>query len=191
MLKLLAAPDPLPALHAMQEDGVLAMVLPGADNFVRLAGLIRLKAPEAQDALLRLAALVRDAAAARAMAQKLKLSRADSERLEAPPAGPVSPNTSPADLRRMLYDDGRQAVIDRLLLADAAAPDPRFSALLTLARDWSRPVFPLSGRDALAAGFAPGPGIGAALSALEAEWRASDFALPRETLLARLKAGLG
>src|SRR5207302_5456917 len=56
LLKLLAAPDPLPAIDLMIEDGVLAVVLPEALRRDRLAGLLPLE-PEA-DRIRRLSALL-------------------------------------------------------------------------------------------------------------------------------------
>jgi poly(A) polymerase len=49
-----------------------------------------------------------------------------------------------------------------------------------------RPVFPLGGDDALAAGL-KGPDIGKRLRTLEEAWIASGFRLSREDLLSRLK----
>lgn len=46
------------------------------------------------------------------------------------------------------------------------------------------PTFPVTGRDLLTHGFAPGPALGAELERLEALWIASSFALGRAELLA-------
>jgi len=75
LLKLLAAPDPLPALRLMAETGVAAHVLPVP---LDEAGLARL---DAADPVLRLAALVAGAgsAAVAAICARLKLSSADRD----------------------------------------------------------------------------------------------------------------
>ena len=62
LLKLLAAPDPMPTLRLMAADGVLAMLLPEARRLARLAALIPLEG--IGDPLRRLAALLDDGAAA-------------------------------------------------------------------------------------------------------------------------------
>jgi poly(A) polymerase len=57
--------------------------------------------------------------------------------------------------------------------------------VLGAARRWTRPVLPIGGADALAAGLS-GPAVGKALGAAEEAWIASGFTLSREALLARL-----
>jgi poly(A) polymerase len=47
--------------------------------------------------------------------------------------------------------------------------------------------FPLQGRDAVALGIQPGPGLGALLAEIEAWWIAEDFQPDRQACLARLK----
>jgi poly(A) polymerase len=56
LFKLLAAPDPVPTIDLMAEDGVLAVLLPEARRRDRLAGLVVLE--DAADPLRRLAALL-------------------------------------------------------------------------------------------------------------------------------------
>lgn len=57
---------------------------------------------------------------------------------------------------------------------------------LALAHEWEIPQFPLTGKDALAAGMLPGKALGDALAALEKAWEASNYTLTREELLQRL-----
>ena len=49
------------------------------------------------------------------------------------------------------------------------------------------PRFPLDGRDLIAAGFTPGPALGAELDRLEQLWIGSGFALDRNELLGRIE----
>jgi len=172
-LKLLAAPDPLPALRMMQADGVLTAVLPESAGLARLRRLIALE--PAADPIRRLAALIaRDAGA---VADRLKLSGVQRERLEALLAKPaIVLDADRAAQRRALYRWGAAVYADRVLLAAAARPRPRgVRRLLRLAQSWKSPRFPLRGRDLLAAGVAPGPQVGALLAALEAWWIKGDF----------------
>ncbi|HKS88627.1 MAG TPA: CCA tRNA nucleotidyltransferase, partial [Stellaceae bacterium] len=72
LTRLIAVPDPAPALRMMAEDGVLTAVLPEASRLDRLARLIALE-PE-PDALRRLAALIAvDQAGATALGARLRL----------------------------------------------------------------------------------------------------------------------
>ncbi|MGH7015023.1 MAG: CCA tRNA nucleotidyltransferase [Stellaceae bacterium] len=172
-LKLLAAPDPLPALRMMQADGVLKRLLPEAGGLVRLRRLVALE-PQ-PDPLRRLAALItRDAGA---VAERLKLSGAQRDRLMALFAKPaIALDGDRASQRRALYRWGSALYADRVLLASAVRNrSQRVAPLLRLARTWKSPRFPLRGRDLLAAGVAPGPKVGALLAALEAWWIKGDF----------------
>ena len=172
-LKLLAAPDPLPALRMTQTDGVLNTVLPENVGLVRLRRLVVLE--PAADPIRRLAALItRDAGT---VADRFKLSGAQRERLEALLAKPAT--TLGADRvaqRRALYCWGSAIYADRVLLTAAARPRPHgVRKLLRLAQSWKSPRFPLRGRDLLAAGVVPGPEVGLLLAALEAWWIKGDF----------------
>ena len=62
-----------------------------------------------------------------------------------------------------------------------------WAPLLELADGWVRPVLPVTGADAAAAGIAPGPAMGAALRGVEAWWIEEDFAPDREAALAKLR----
>jgi poly(A) polymerase len=189
LIKLLAAPDPVPALRMMQEDGVLAVALPEARRLDRLRRLIELE-PE-RDPLRRLAALVEiDKAAAMALADRLRFSNAWRDRL----AGlaqpwPLDPTAGARARRRQLYDFGAERYRDLALLLAAAghiAPD-RLAELLTFCRDWRPPPFPLKGRDVLALGIPPGEPVGQLLAAVRQWWEDADFTPDRAQCLARLR----
>lgn len=172
-LKLLAAPDPLPALRMMRADGVLEVVLPESAALARLRQLVALE--PAADPIRRLAALIaRDAGA---VAERFKLSGAQRDRLEALAAKPpIALDADRPAQRRALYRWGAAIYADRVLLAAAARQRPRgVRKLLRLAQSWKSPRFPLRGRDLLAAGVAPGPQVGILLATLEAWWIKGDF----------------
>lgn len=54
-------------------------------------------------------------------------------------------------------------------------------------KSWKAPVFPVTGNDLISIGIKPGPEMGKTLSALEAKWKESDYALSKEELLGLLK----
>jgi poly(A) polymerase/tRNA nucleotidyltransferase (CCA-adding enzyme) len=176
--KILAAPDPLGALHLMIETGVMATILPEVTALGRLAGMIAAGAP--LDPLLRFAALVRvdDALAAR-----LKLSDAERSRLVSIQAAPLlAPNADDAALRRALADWAADSLIDRGWLADGADRAALRSRLGAMAR----PVFPLKGRDVLALGVTAGPAVGDLLDATRHWWLNQGCLAGREDCLSKL-----
>lgn len=186
--RTLAAPDPSEAMAAMEEAGVLAIVLPGASASL-LPGLCAVEAGEglAADPMRRLMALIpRRRTETSAVASALRLSNEESARLHAwadPALGHVL-SLDAARRAEAFYRFGAPAVIDRALI-EAASGSGEVADILTAAASWQRPVFPLGGEDALASGL-KGPEIGQRLRALEEDWIASGFRLTREELLAKL-----
>ncbi len=175
IFKLLAAPDPSPSLELMAQTGVLQQVLPAGFHIADLA-------KSDGDPLRRLSLIATGGdEAAQAIAQRLRLSARQRQRLSflmAPPLQLTGAITR-AELRQLLYDHGLERIDDLARQQGAVELLPRI-------QDAMPPPFPLSGRDAVAAGMRPGPGVGKALRALEAAWRANDFAAGREQLLAEL-----
>jgi poly(A) polymerase len=190
LLKLLAAPDPLPTLSLMAEDGVLPVLLPEARSLALVAALVPLE--PAADALRRLAALV--AGGAESVADRLRLSNEQRARLAAmaAPPWPVDLAGGERAQRRALYHLGAPLYRDLLLLAAAAKGEAaRLPALLALAEAWRKPRFPLKGGDLAALGLPPGPEIGRLLAALESWWEEGDFRADRAALLAEARRRMG
>ena len=196
-LKLLAADDPRPAMRLMAAAGVLAVLIPAADGLARFEALVRIETEMlfTDDALLRLAALLPDdPAAGLATAARLRLSNARRDRL----AGalgtqpPLVSWMSPRETRRVVYRLGVEMVCDRVMLAWAASPRPaatvQWRALPPIARGWTRPTFPLTGDEVVAAGVPPGPLVGAVLREVEAWWIDNDFIDDKLSIVERLKA---
>lgn len=180
--KLLSAPRPRLAVEAMVSSGVLDHVLPNHDG---AAGLHDLELTEQltgvqPDPMLRLMALMpRTAPAIQQTQHVLRLSNQESDRLTMWGAEnlPNPVGIKAKALRATLYWHGKQAVVDRAMLAGADVRD-----LLAAINAWRRPEFPITGDDALAAGL-EGREIGLALSAVTEAWVESDFYLEREALL--------
>ena len=191
LLKLLAAPDPWPAVSWMGQAGVLGVLLPDMgrlDWFETGAALT-------DDPELRLSLLIKpDPERVGRAAEQLRLSKAQKARLLAAvdPATPVHPKMGAAAAASALYRLGAPAFRDKLIRAWAERPEAAAQAreLLARAEGWSRPRFPLSGEDALALGGS-GPDVGRALRAVEQAWADGGFALDREALLKRLADQLG
>jgi poly(A) polymerase len=188
LLKLLAAPNPLPTVDMMAADGVLAVVLPEAGRRDRLAGLVALAA--AADPLRRLAALIiGDAEAAPRVAARLRLPNGERDRLALLAAPPVAVDLAGDERvqRRALHRLGLAAYGDLVLLraAETGATDAA-RALLAAAPRRLPGELPLRGRDVTGLGVSPGPAVGELLAAVASWWEAGDFRADREACLARL-----
>lgn len=172
LLKLLAAPDPRPAVRLMDQAGVLGRVLPSTD-----LGLLEAMTGVSSDPVLRLSALLPgDPARVAEVAGRLRLSNAQRERLVEAASDETQPELTVAQARAIIYRDGRQAFEDRVMRAWAAGGDAEASRrLLALAQAWSRPSLPVGGRDLARLGLKPGPETGRVLKAFEAGWIADDF----------------
>jgi poly(A) polymerase/tRNA nucleotidyltransferase (CCA-adding enzyme) len=160
--KILATEDPRAAVALMQETGVLALLIPGA-NIDRLGAIIAEGGP--RDAMLRVAALMGPDTAD--FAAKWKLSGAEAEALEAL-AQPLrlGPNSSDAELRAALADEPGENLIRRSWLTQGKA------GLRVRLRAVEAPVFPLRGGDITALGMAPGPRVGEVLHLVREWWKA-------------------
>ena len=186
LFRLLAAPRALPVLRLMRRHGVLREVLPAEPDFPRFARLIRAEA-DAPDPLRRLAALLpADAGLAQRLGERLRLPRAEQERLRllvTPPLA-LGARAGIMELRRAVHRLGQARTVDLALLGGSRRVAARAAAL-------PAPRFPLSGRDALSLGAVPGPQVGPALAAVEAWWAARDFVPDRAACLAQLSRFLG
>ncbi|EKY30186.1 tRNA nucleotidyltransferase/poly(A) polymerase family protein [Brevundimonas diminuta 470-4] len=173
VLKLLAAPDPRPAVRLMQDAGVLGRILPPPDGLTLFEAMVGVS----PDPVLRLSALLpADVEAVRASANRLRLSNAQKERLIAAVRAPLAPDISDASARAVIWREGRQAFEDRVRRAWAAGAEAaRMQALLALAADWTPPKLPVGGRDLARLGLKPGPETGRVLKAFEDGWIADDF----------------
>jgi poly(A) polymerase/tRNA nucleotidyltransferase (CCA-adding enzyme) len=162
---ILAAHDPRAAISLMAETGVLRAVLPEGYDVARLSRLVAAGAPA--DPLLRLAALLTGEAGT--LADRLRLSTAERERLTALRSAPVpGPGDDDAALRRLLADETGEMLIDRCWLAGGAAPE--WAVVRARLAAMPRPVFPLEGRDVLALGVAEGPRVGVLLRGVRQWW---------------------
>lgn len=183
LLKLLRAPDPGPTLHEMARTGVLETVVPGTVALDRLERLVTIERELSRsDAIRRLAALVplRSPAEAAALADRLRLSNADKDRLArmTQDRSGLRSRSDPAALRPALYQLGKDSFRDLALLAwaeDDTADTAAWTAMLNAVEDWTVPRFPLTGKDIVALGISPGPRVGTLLRQAEAWWMENGF----------------
>lgn len=174
LVKLLAAPDPAPAIAVMRQIGLLSVILPGSDDRA-LAPLIHLEAGMPPDPMRRLAALggedPRDA---------LRLSKAQANMVQLLRTEATGP-TAPAALAYM-YD--QSVARNAMLLRSALLEMPLPPMLETELNAGAQAVFPLTAQDLMP--DVQGPALGVALKRLKSDWIASGFSLDKDTLLKRL-----
>ncbi len=185
--KLLAAPQPMPSLRAMETSGVLAQLFPEAKGLALLDRLVTLArdGDVPADPMQRMLALFwKDARAVDAVVVRLKMSNDERDRLRWAARDETALDTaSLPEVRAAIYRKGAQVVKDRAVLVWAGSGDARWRAVLAEAESWAPPAMPLNGADLLAAGFESGPELGQALKKAEEAWISSDFALGRDELL--------
>jgi tRNA nucleotidyltransferase/poly(A) polymerase len=203
--KLLMAPDPSRALLWMRQTGVLTVILPESEKWGidTIHGLVEAEKGLgwAVNPLLRLAAIVPpDAARMADLARRLRLSKNEGAMLERWAMAPMPRSDMSVDeFRKLLYQMGPSGLEWRLKLAlvsartravdDAGALSEAagLQRLLKVAREWEKPVFPVSGKDLLKLGYEPGEVVGRTLAKLEQTWVDAGFKTPRESLLESAK----
>lgn len=173
MRKLLAAPDPAPAVASMQMAGVLMRVLPGADA-AALAPLVHVEAQLGliPDPVIRLAAL-----GGEDVAKALRLSKADERRRDLLRAG-IANGQGAAELGYRLGVADAMAVLALRCALQLDHPDADWAYVVA---DASAQEFPVRADDLMPA--RSGAALGATLKELEQKWVASSFTLDKAALL--------
>ena len=167
MQALLGVRAPVATVRRMYCSGVLGVVLPetGDAEMEQFEVLVarELLAGLVPSPIRRLAALLpAEDKVAGQVASRLRLSNANRKRL----ALAAERSGAPGDARALAYRIGRDAAIDRLLLAgaDIAPLD-----------GWEIPELPLKGGEIVQRGLAAGPEVARILQAVEERWIAEGF----------------
>ncbi|WP_116084790.1 CCA tRNA nucleotidyltransferase [Tropicimonas sp. IMCC34011] len=168
-MRLLAAPDPGPAVAAMAGCGALGRILPGADP----EALPRLVHLGECDPIVRLASL-----GGEDVADRLRLSKAESRRLRAITDAAREEERPAALGYRLGAADGLSALRLRAALI-GTHPAPGSEAAVS---GGAAARFPVTARDLMPAW--EGRALGERIAELEQRWIDSGFALSREALLA-------
>lgn len=183
MFKLLKSSRAADVLEAMHDSGILQRI--GLDR----PNLMVLRSLDAEEVLLRLAALLRGSEY-EPLLQRWKLSNDDKARLRALLSADLQQMATwdeweqKKQLRRM----GKARFADHARLAMAEHPSRcmQLRALLHLVETWEIPQFPVNGQDLLARGLAQGKTLGELLQRLESEWEAAHYAPDKASLLAKI-----
>ena len=215
MLKLLKAENPVPAVRAMWNIGVLTVLLPevhGTDFFANLVD-IKSTLTVPTDPIRRLAALItppqheeRDAAVhreahasradgvAKQVAARWRLGADDGARLAALCKLPAmfdftaDRHSRQALLYRLGPDSFRDVTLMTWALQDDIKNDSAWKEMLDEASNWEPPTFLMHGVDVLARGIPEGPEVGRLLREVEDWWIERDFEPDRAALLEKLDA---
>lgn len=168
LLRLLALPDPAPAVARMARLGVLAEIAGEAmpDGPARLERLVRAEAAAQvePDVLRRLIALgPADAERAEGLAARLRLSTRQRKHI----AATLSASDAMSG-RELAYRNGAGVARDAALLRGDATAAAELAA-------FEPPLFPLRGRDLIARGVPAGPEVARLLKQIEAAWIAKGF----------------
>lgn len=174
MLKLLSAPDPVQAVAAMAQSGVLMRVLPGASAGM-LAILVHLEGEHGVRAepLRRLVALGGEEIKTCLRLSKKQINDFHIMEIEL---------NSTRFASHLGYLHGANRARDVLLLRAAAFETSVSEDDLAQAAKGASASFPLRAADLP---DLQGPALGKALKAAEAAWIASDFALTKAELIAK------
>lgn len=163
-MNLLGLADPAPTVRRMHELGVLAVILPEADPDA-LDALVAAERAHgmAPDAIRRLAALLpAQPSLAEQVAARFRLSAQQKKRLSLAAAR----DGAPGEARALAYRLGREAALDRLLIAGADA---------STLDGWDIPQLPLKGGQIVARGVGAGPQVARVLRQVEERWIAEGF----------------
>ncbi len=194
LMRLFAAPRALAAVDSMFDQGIWGEIFPTVPRLGHLARLIGAE-PHSR-AILRIAcATVMIQEDVARIAEWLRLSNVERDALRNVAAAGFGHEPPPmAHAKRLLYRLGKQRYRDlvsyRSTASYASLSQAGWLDAKALIRNWQPPEFPLSGRDALSMGHAPGPEIGAALALVENQWLEHEFSLSREQLLEMLRTAL-
>ncbi|MGA7657001.1 MAG: CCA tRNA nucleotidyltransferase [Methylocella sp.] len=184
LLKLLCARRAVEVCAEICADGLLHPLLALAPNPARLRRVVVTGAGSPQDPLLRLTALcVTLPEDAERLRERLRLSNAEAERLEAAARAlsglhGLNEPPSPEELLGLLFRHGRQAAIDAILLTQADAlpgHEDEWARARKFLIETAEPRLPFSGADMIARGITEGRAIGEALRELQTRWIKAGF----------------
>ena len=200
--KLLEAPGAAAAIGEMADAGLLGTLLGGVPLTARFVNLVATedaqeRSPDTTLRLTALAALVPEDA--ERLQDMLRLSNLQAVRIAQAIRAfltirDIKVPPYKTDLYRFLFQIGRTAAIDALLLAQAhAAPgstDAKWRQALAFLRDTPEPRLPFTGSDLIKHGVKTGPAMGAMLKRLQVAWIRAGFPKEPEVLSRLLQQAL-
>ena len=191
--KILLTPNVCNTLKIMFDNEVLGFLLPPSKNFQQLDFLIKLVDDEniPHAALRRLFVLYQpDEELAESLATRLHLTRKQRETFVRWATVNIQSDDFFDDdsLLKLIYLYGKEFCRDKMLLQFALEMKTitNMHTKLQQIEDMIVPIFPIRGKDIIAAGISDNRKIGATLDSLEQIWIDSKFILTREELLGKV-----
>lgn len=170
ILRLFGDPSPLDALNLMAQCGVFETIFKTYYDQSRIEQMIQIERTHhiPADALRRLS-LIQDSE------KYLRLSNAQKKHLlnlqETYDAIQSLDNPGPSEF----YTHGHEMVQQAFLIKMALIKTLHHPNLETIMAPWTRPTFPVTGRDLMKMGIEPGPHVGDLLKACESWWISQNF----------------
>jgi len=193
--KLLAAPNPYKSLVAMQQSGVLPILLPNLLPFNSSHKLFILEEKHGvrSSPLRRLLSFMHHKPSdIEDVVKRLKLSNREAKTLQnvAFLSGSLLNRLDSSPLSAILYDYGSESVLDAFLIQASHHPEieSQIPAVLSACSSWEKPVFPLRGEDLLKINLKPGPEIGQILRQTEIWWVQKGFHPDHKACLAQAQS---
>ncbi len=190
LMKLLAAPNPIPVLRVMLDKQIFSPFLPEVRTVDCLEVFISLEGR--RDPLVRLVALLEggEAKEKRSIPDRLRFSTAEKQHFLSliQPEYEIDSSTEEMLFKEALYRIGAGLVSDLLRLQMARDGvnfndhNARFRAKII--EEWRPVFFPLQGRDLIQSGVEPGPKMGRLLKATENWWIEQSFKPDQDECLA-------
>lgn len=194
LMVLLSTPSPLFALQLMAEAAVLPHLLSGVTTVGFVPALLKVEAQRKVRAspFGRLLALTSDQTPL-ALAKRLRFSRQETKQFISLYQGYLRLKTrcDEATLLQLLYRVGGERARDCVLLVQAVGCAVSDNLYNILDVHHNTPAFPLSGRDILGLGIAPGEKVGEFLSRALSWWTMQAYRPTRDECLAFLKNLMG
>ena len=183
--KLLASPDPVAAIRLMSETGVTQALYATPPDTNRLYYLTELGA---EDALVRFTAMLVDQADG--LIRSMKMSNEESRRIRKMTNSDLAAIIADkwsirAELEKLVYRHGNQAIADQLYLFFSLNSEPPegWGGAIAHTLSFEAPIFPVTGAEMKQSGLTAGPEMGDTLRRLEDAWIDSRFRLSKADLL--------
>ncbi|MCF8473730.1 MAG: CCA tRNA nucleotidyltransferase [Emcibacter sp.] len=185
--KILKSDNVMPIMGVMKECGILEKLLPDHIDLSKFNAFVALENSLGRcDVLMRLSCLIsKNKGDIQKLSHHLKLSNHETKILMAYGQHTViiDNNMGEKDIRKHLYQSGRDVFIFALLDYFAMTKFNFNPQILHYSENWPIPIFPVTGADLKDKGFVQGKKLGQTLKKLEQHWIKSDFSFSHHDLM--------
>lgn len=188
MRKLFAAPAPLSVISAIHETPIWHYVFGFESSLKRLEHYLTLESEHhlAIDPLARLAAIIKNSPSPEKVSKKIskqwRLSKQEAGQLQI--LATTTPSPEEAIVKELVRKHGNPLATKIICLSFSSKEVASFFSLVS---SWQAPVFPLSGKDLIEQGYAPGKDLGELLKKAEEFWIKKGYTTDKRDLLLYIK----